>query len=173
MESSIKNSVDVLNNTPNVLSALMNNLSDKVLNSNEGENTWSVKEVIAHLVICEETNWLQRIKIILSNQNDKVFAPIDLLAHFDIAQNNSISSLLERFKENRKINISEIEVLDIQESDFVKTAVHPVIGKVNLNELLSTWVAHDLTHLSQITRVMAKQYKNDIGPFIFYLNRLK
>ena len=161
MESSIKNSVDVLNNTPNVLSALMNNLSDKVLNSNEGENTWSVKEVIAHLVICEETNWLQRIKIILSDQNDKVFAPIDLLAHFDIAQNNSISSLLERFKENRKINISEIEVLDIQESDFVKTAVHPVIGKVNLNELLSTWVAHDLTHLSQITRVMAKQYKND------------
>lgn len=165
MNFSLEKSVEIITNTPNVVTALLYNLSDEWTTSNEGENTWTVKEVIAHLIVCEETDWLPRARIILSDNKEKNLAPIDMTAHFAIAKNNSLQDLLTQFKELRKSGIEEIKAHNLQEYDFLKTAQHPVIGQVTLRDLIAAWVTHDLTHIAQMVRVMAKQNKNLVGNF--------
>lgn len=169
---SLQNTVAVLNNTPTVLTTLVNNLSEDWIKANEGENTWTILEVIAHLIICDESNWLPRADIILSDKEQKQFTSINMMAHFELASNNSLAALLEQFSKLRKKMIKQLLSYNLQEADFLKTATHPVIGEVNLQQLLSTWVAHDLTHIGQIARIMATQCKKDIGPFIEFLKRL-
>jgi uncharacterized damage-inducible protein DinB len=169
---SLIKSLEVLQNTPGVIASLTNNLSEEWLTMNEGYGTWTVKEVVSHLIVCEQTNWLVRAKIILSNQNVKEFSPIDMTTHFEVAQNNSVESLVRQFKQLREDGLRDILSLDLQESDFLKTANHSLLGEVSLKQLVSTWVAHDLTHISQITRIIAKQYKDELGPFIEFMKRL-
>jgi hypothetical protein len=147
-------------------------MSDELTTKDEGVGTWTVKEVVAHLIICEQTNWIVRLRTILSDTESKEFLPMDMNAHFQIACEHSIEYLIYQFKQLRGRSLAEIRSLHLDEADLFKTAVHPVLGVVDLKQLISTWVAHDLTHMSQIARVMAKQYKDDIGPFIKYLNRL-
>lgn len=171
MEFSFDKSLEIISNTPTVLSALLHNLSDDWVNHNEEENTWTVKEVVAHLIICEQTNWIPRIRIIL-NSPETVFPPIDMQAHFKLAANHSITDLLEQFGQIRAVGISELKDYNLRETDFLKTANHPVIGKVSLSQLISTWTAHDLTHLAQIARILAKQNKDLVGNFNQYLNIL-
>ena len=165
MKFSLGKSLEIIENTPAVISVLLNNLSDDWTMANEGPNTWSVKEIVAHLIVCEETDWLPRAKIILSNTPHKTFVPIDMLGHYKLAENYSLAHLITRFQELRKISLTELKSLNINEEDHLITGSHPVIGEVNLKQLISTWVAHDLAHLSQILRVMAKQYKEKVGPF--------
>ena len=172
MEFSLHKSSEILEGTPAVLSAMLINLSEDWIIANEGENTWSVKEVVAHLIICEKTNWLVRAKVILSDSRNKTFVPIDMKAHFELAKNNLLPNLLLEFKQLRESNLKELINLQLSENDLKKSAIHPKLGEVNLQQLLATWVAHDLSHIAQISRVLAKQYKEHVGPFITFLRIL-
>lgn len=172
MKFTIDKSIEIMQNTPRAMSALLNNLSQEWTSCNEGENTWTVCEVIAHLIICEEDNWLPRVKIILSDSESKTFLPVDMSSQHELAANTTLENLIARFTHLRKTGIAELKALDIREANLFKTAMHPMLGEVNLHHLLATWVAHDLTHIGQISRIMAKQYNKDIGPYIKYLTRL-
>ncbi len=173
MEHVATNIFQVLDNTPSVISALLNNLSEDWTTKNEGENTWTAKEVVAHLIVCEETNWLVRAKIILSENLKPPFVPIDMVAHVKMAQGTSLEDLLKKFRELRENSIKEVKSFNLWEIDLTKTAIHPVLGEVSLQQLFATWATHDLTHIAQIARVIAKQNRDDVGPFITYLNILK
>lgn len=171
MKFSLEKSLAILRNTPTVLETLFSNLDDEWINSNEGENSWSPKQVLAHLILCEETDWLSRITIILQNP-ETVFAPIDMEAHLEQAKKFSVTALLTAFAEKRKQSLDVLAGWHLQESDFVKTGIHPRLGNITLQQLLATWTTHDLSHLAQIARVMAKQYKEEVGSFSHYLKIL-
>jgi len=173
MKFSLNKSLEIIENTPLVVSALLNNISDQWTISNEGKNTWTAKEVVAHLIVCEQTDWLPRAKIILSDNQDKTFAPIDMLAHFDLAKNNSMKDLIKEFKRLRETGINEIKGLNLQKTDLNKTAIHPKVGELNLQQLIAAWAIHDLTHIAQIARIMAKQNKENVGVFATFLTILK
>lgn len=165
--------MDVLERTPGVLFSMLDGLDDEWTSSNEGENTWTAKEVVAHLIICEKTNWLVRTKIILSDATEKSLMPIDMQGHFQLASSNSTHELLTQFAELRDSSIKELSNLNLEEQDFIKTAVHSKLGVVNLQQLIATWVTHDLTHIAQVARVMAKQNAEQVGPFETFLRILK
>lgn len=171
MKFSLDKYLEILESTPNVISALLQNRSDEWTNGNEGENTWTAKEVLAHLIVCEETDWLPRIKIILDS-SETMFSPIDMQAHFAIAQQYSLNELLFQFSAHRKKGIEELKEINLQENDFLKTGTHPVAGKIALQELIATWATHDLTHIAQIARVMAKQNRSSVGNFKQFLKIL-
>ena len=173
MKFSLNKSMEILENTPFVISSLLNNLSDEWILFNEGENTWTAKEVVAHLIICEETDWLPRMKIILCESPNKTFVQIDMFAHFDLAKCNSLLYLIDNLKLLRASAVKEIKTFNLQEKDFQKSANHPKLGEVNLQQLIAAWVTHDLTHIAQIARILAKQNKENVGAFSTFLNILK
>ncbi|MFY9309165.1 MAG: DinB family protein [Bacteroidia bacterium] len=173
MTFTLNKQLEILEKTPEVISILLYDLSNDWTMSNEGGNTWTAKEVVAHLIDCEKTNWIPRVRIVLSDKRDKTFIGINMTAHFEISKNNSLHDMLNQFKHLRKNGIEELKAYNLQEKDFEKTANHPAIGEVNLQQLISTWTSHDLTHIAQIARVIAKQNKPLVGRFIEYLNILK
>jgi hypothetical protein len=164
-------SVEILTNTPKAVSAILNNLSEYWIDKNEGGSTWTAKQVVAHLIVCEQTDWVPRIQIIL-NDHGRVFAPIDMHAHYQIASNNDLASLLNKFSELRMAGLRELELFNLKDADFKKEGIHPSIGPVSLQQIISAWVTHDLTHISQIARVMAKQNSELVGGFRQYLKIL-
>lgn len=173
MKFSLEKSLEIIENTPNVLFQLLNNLSDEWTLNNEGVNTWNVKEVVAHLIVLEDTNWMTRTRIILSNKKDEYFVPVDMNAHFEIAQKTSLKELLTQFKELRRKGIDELKGYNLQEADFLKVGLHPVTGEVMLPQIIATWVSHDLAHIAQIARIIAKQNIDLVGsfrPFIKFFN---
>ncbi|MCB0424576.1 MAG: DinB family protein [Mangrovimonas sp.] len=173
MEFSIEKSVEILERTPKTLEVLLNGLSDDWIYNNEGEDTWNVFDVIGHLVHGEKTDWMERTLIILSSDGDKTFAPFDRFAQFKDSRGKTLQQLLEEFQELRTSNLQILKDLQISHSDMKKTGIHPSFGQVTLEQLLSTWVVHDLNHLSQISRVLAKQYKDSVGSWEAYLRILK
>lgn len=173
MKFSINKSLEILENTPLVISSFLNNLSEEWTINNEGINTWSVKEVVAHLIVCEKTDWLPRVKIILSDFHNKDLDPINMKEHFDISNNSTLNDLILNFKHLRESVIKEIRSFNLQETDFKKTAIHPKLGEINLQELIAAWTVHDLTHITQISRIMAMQYKENVGGFASFLGILK
>jgi hypothetical protein len=170
MEFSISSSIEVLENTPATVAALLHNLSPCWTNANEGKDTWTAKEVVAHLIVCEETNWLPRARTILSDAADGTFAAVDMNAHFELAAGRSLPALIDCFKSLRKSGIAELKRLNISESDLQKSAGHPKIGRVTLQQLIAAWTAHDLSHIVQIARIMAMQQKQHSGPFVSFLS---
>ncbi|AWI26327.1 DinB family protein [Flavobacterium pallidum] len=173
MEFTLPASLEILERTPAVLSAMLTGLSDNWANGNEGANTWTPKEVIAHLIVCENTNWMPRVRIILSDERNKVFEPIGMDAHFEIAKSNSTDTLLTEFVRLRQKSITELRGFNLSEADFEKSAFHPKIAEVSLGQLIAAWVAHDLSHITQVSRTLAQQYKNEVGPFTEFLKILK
>lgn len=171
MKFSINKSLEILYNTPESVMSLLSGISEEWVNSNEGESTWTVKEVVAHLIVCEETDWLPRIRIILNNP-DTIFVPIDMQLHFSLAQNHSLKELLTMFKNLRQSGLAELRKYDLSKNNLQKTGIHPVLGEVTLQQLISTWVTHDMTHLAQISRIIAKQNKEHVGGFKQYLRIL-
>lgn len=173
MEFNLEKTVEIIESTPKVLYALLHGISEEWVYNNEGENTWSVFDVVGHLIVCEKTDFITRTEIILSDSENKTIAPIDMSAQFEWNKGKSMADLLKEFEQIRKENIQKLLVMKLTESDLQKTGIHPKIGKLTLSELLATWVAHDLNHISQITRVMAKQYKHEVGPFMEIVSILK
>ena len=172
MKFDLNNSIEVLEKTPKILEAYLSGLSNNWLKKNEGENTWSPYDIIGHLICGEKTDWIIRAKTILSKSENKIFEPFDRFAQLKENQNKSVSDLITEFKSLRKSNLKELKSLNISKKDFQLKGVHPEFGEVTLEQLISTWVVHDLGHISQISRVMAKQYETNVGPWIAYLGIL-
>jgi DinB superfamily len=173
MDFSINKSIEILERTPSVLKQLTNNLSADWITNNEGGETWSVFDVIGHLVHGDKTDWMTRIEIILSKGTEKAFKSFDRFAQLEESKGKSLEQLLNEFKNIRESNLQKLRGFNLRENDYVKTGVHPKFGIVTLSQLISTWTVHDLDHISQISRVMAKQYKEQTGPWIEYLKILR
>lgn len=173
MPLELNRSLEVLERTPSVLRSCLLGLSDAWLRNNEGGNTWSPYEVVGHLIVGEKTDWIVRIKTILSASEDKLFEPFDRFAHLKEDQSKPMAELLDRFTALRTRNLEEVRSMEIAEADLMRTGIHPEFGEVTLEQLLATWTVHDLGHVAQISRVMAKQYKDEVGPWVNYLGILK
>ena len=172
MEFDLNKTFEVLERTPNVLNDLLSGLSDDWIINNEGEETWSPYDIMGHLVHGEHTDWMGRLNIIL-NDGDKHFIPFDRIAMFKESEGKNLQQLLSEFAELRKANLEKLKRLALTNDDLNKKGMHPAFGEVTLLQLLSTWTVHDLTHITQITRVMAKQYKEAIGPWLAYFRVLQ
>ncbi len=173
MQYKVNEALEILERTPAVLRDLLSGLSNVWTTNNEGENTWSPFDVVGHLVHGEEVDWLVRTKIVLEHGESKTFEPFDRFAQFEKSKGKNLEQLLDEFEKLRIANIEEFKSLDIQESDLSKTGSHPGLGTVNLRNMLSSWVVHDLGHIAQIARVMAKQYSSEIGPWHEYMGIMK
>ncbi|GMN08674.1 hypothetical protein MTsPCn9_08700 [Croceitalea sp. MTPC9] len=173
MKFDLKNSIEILEKTPKILESYLSGLSNNWLKNNEGKNTWSPYDVIGHLIFGEKTDWIIRAKKILDQSENKMFEPFDRFAQLKENQNKPISKLITEFKGLRKSNLKELKSLNITEKDLKLKGIHPEFGEVTLEQLLSTWVVHDLGHISQISRVMSKQYESNVGPWKAYLGILK
>ncbi len=165
----LKEAIEILERTPAVLISLLSGLSDRWVYNNEGGESWSPFDIVGHLIHGEKKDWIQRAKIILEYGEEKPFETFDRFAQFKDSEGKTSNDLLEEFAKLRKENIDVLHKLGLNENDYNKKGIHPVFGKVTLQQLLSTWVVHDLSHIRQISRVMAKQYKKEIGPWRIYL----
>ncbi len=161
----IPQATEILERTPAVLNTLLSGLSDDWIMCNEGPETFSAYDVVGHLIHGEKTDWVTRAKIILAPGDTKTFERWDRVAMHEESKDKSLQQLLAAFAVIRKDNLIWFAALHLTENDLDKKGMHPVLGAVTLRQLLATWVVHDLTHIAQITRVMAKQYKNEIGPW--------
>ncbi len=165
MHYNAERSYEILQRTPAVLEALLNNLGEDWVMNNEGPETFSPYDVIGHLIHGEKTDWTVRTQHILAYGTGSPFQPYDRFAQFEESKGKSMAHMLEEFKQLRNKNLRWLQSLELKEADLEKKGMHPALGEVTLRNLLSTWVVHDLTHIAQITRVMAKQYKEEIGPW--------
>lgn len=168
MQFDLSKTIEVLDRTPAVLKSLLGNLNNDWAMQNEGPDTFSPFDVVGHLLHGEKTDWPQRIRVILEHGTTQTFIPYDRFAMYEESKGKSLQQLLEEFEQLRRANMQWLKSLDLTETDFDRKGVHPKFGEVTLRQLMSTWVIHDLTHLSQITRVMAKQYKEEMGPWVEY-----
>jgi len=165
MTYDVKEAVQILERTPAVLQTLLSGLTPGWVMNNEGPDTFSPFDVVGHLIHGEKTDWVIRAKIILATGTAKPFAPWNRFAQMEESKGKTLDHLLQEFAALRKGNINWLNAAALTEADLDKTGTHPVLGQVSLRHLLATWAVHDLTHIAQITRVMAKQYKEEIGPW--------
>jgi hypothetical protein len=172
MEHNLQNSIALLTRTPSALSSLVRDLPEEWTFRNEGENTWSVFDIVGHLNHGERTDWMTRAKIILQFGESRPFDRFDRFAQQRESQGKSLPQLLDEFALLRSQNLSELRSLNLKPEDLQKRGKHPALGTVTLSELLATWAAHDLTHLHQISRVMAYQYRQSVGPWTKFLGVL-
>jgi hypothetical protein len=173
MPFDLERSSRILARTPAVLDALLRDLPREWTHVNEGPETWSPYDVVGHLIHGERTDWMVRARVILSDAADKTFEPFDRLAQFSMDQAEPIESRLATFAALREANLAALAALKLTDRDLEKTGEHPALGRVTLRQLLSTWVAHDLDHVVQISRVMAKQLSTDVGPWVEYIRVLR
>jgi hypothetical protein len=173
MKFSINRAIEILERTPQVLEAMLSGLSDEWIANNEGPDTWSPYDIIGHFIHGEKTDWIPRMEIILSAKADKAFEPFDRFAQFRDSRGKTLQQLLQEFKTLRTRNVERLRSANITPNVLTQTGKHPAFGGVTLSQLLSTWVVHDLNHISQTARVMAKQYKDEVGPWTEYLGILK
>lgn len=173
MEFEIQKSIEILERTPKTISAMLDGLSNEWTTTNEGGDTWSAFDIVGHLIHGEKSDWITRLEIILSSREHKKFEPFDRFAQFQDSKGKKMNELLIEFRQLRNRNLERLKSKNIASGDLTKTALHPALGEVSLSQLLSSWVVHDLNHLAQISRVMAKQYKDEVGPWVEYLRVLK
>lgn len=173
MNFSVSKSIEILERTPNVLTGMLQNLSPDWTTNNEGGETWNAYDIIGHLIHGEKTDWIPRMEIILSNKQDKTFVPFDRFAQFENSKGKSLAQLLDEFKTLRQQNMELLHSKKLTDKDLEATGIHPAFGEVTLSQLLSAWTVHDLNHIAQISRVMAKHYKTDVGPWVEYLGILQ
>jgi hypothetical protein len=173
MEYNLPNTISLLTRTPAALNTLLRDLPESWTLPNEGENTWSVFEVVGHLIHAERADWIQRAKMVLQFGETQTFAPFDRSGHAREIQGKSLAELLDEFARVRADNLAELRALNLQPEDLHRRGRHPVFGAVTLSQLLATWTAHDLTHLHQISRVMAYQCREAVGPWSVYLGVLQ
>ena len=173
MNFSVARSIELLERTPGVLETLLRDLSPFWTHQNEGPETWSPYDVLGHLIHGDRTDYISRLRIIMSDSTDRTFAPFDRFAQFRESEGKSLLDLLAEFKIVRAENVATLRSLNLSENDLKRTGIHPVFGEVTLAQLLATWTVHDLDHVSQIARVVAKQFHDDVGPWKEYLKVLR
>ena len=165
LDFDVENGAAVLERTPRVLRALLSGLSAAWIDGNEGAETWSPYVNVGHLVHGEKTDWIQRAEIILAQGENRRFTPFDRFAQFRDSAGKSLDDLLDEFERLRTANVATLRGWRLTDAQLALQGEHPAFGPVSLRQLLSTWVAHDLGHIAQISRVMAKQYRDAIGPW--------
>lgn len=168
MTFDLQKSIDLLSRTPHVLETLLQDLSEDWTSRNEGENSWSPFDVLGHLIHGEETDWIPRSEIILSKSQEP-FEPFDRFAQQEKSRGKNLNELLKEFKDLRVANLTKLKSFKLTERELNLTGKHPALGEVTLRNLLATWTAHDLSHIAQISRVMAKQYKEEVGVWVQYM----
>jgi hypothetical protein len=173
MVQNLNNTMSLLVRTPAALDALLRDLPEAWTGHNEGENTWSVFDVVGHLIHGERTDWMQRVKRIMQSGESEPFEKFDRMGHEQEIGGKSLDELLSEFARLRAENLDDLRAFNLRPEDFERRGKHPALGVVTLSELLATWAAHDLTHLHQISRIMAFQYRDAVGPWRAYLGVLQ
>jgi len=173
MQHNLQNTISLLTRTPAALNTLLRDLPETWTFRNEGENTWSAFDIIGHLNHGERTDWMPRLKVVLQFGETQAFEPFDRQGHAREIQGESLAQLLDEFARLRSENLAELRALNLRQDDLERRGRHPALGVVTLSALLATWAAHDLTHLHQISRVMAHQYREAVGPWSAYLGVLQ
>jgi hypothetical protein len=173
MEHNLHDTISLLTRTPAALNALLRDLPETWTFRNEGENTMSAFDVVGHLIHAERANWIPRAKMVLQFGETQAFEPFDRWAQVRESQGKSLGQLLDEFGSLRSESLDELRALNLRQEDLGRRGRHPALGVVTLSELLATWAAHDLTHLHQISRIMAHQYREAVGPYSAYLGVLK
>ena len=169
MNQNLHHSIALLQRTPGALDALLRGLPEEWTDRNEGGDSWNVREVVAHLSHCERTDWMPRVKHLLEFGETQPFPPFDRLGQRQAMQDKPIAELLDEFARLRSESLDELRSLALSPSSLERRGTHPALGSVTLAELLAAWAAHDLTHLHQISRVMASQYRQAVGPWEKFL----
>lgn len=173
MQQHLQNTIALLERTPAVLDALLRGLPEMWTRQSEGEKTWSAYDIVGHLIHGERTDWMARARLILQAGETRAFEPFDRFAQERESQGKSLEQLLNEFRALREQNLRELRALNLREEDLRKCGRHPSLGRVTLSELLAAWTVHDLTHLHQISRVLAEQYRAAVGPWNKYLGVLQ
>jgi hypothetical protein len=169
----LADTIALLSRTPATLDALLRGMPNIWAHSNEGRDTWNAFDIVGHLVAGERTDWMPRLRILLEQGEARAFDPFDRFAQSRESQGKSLEQLLDEFARLRKENLTALEALNLQPQDLTRRGRHPAFGTVTLSQLLATWAVHDLTHLHQLSRVMARQYRDAVGPWSVYLGVLK
>jgi DinB family protein len=159
----------ILARTPATLDAMLRGLPEPWIVANEGGDTWSPFDVVGHLIHGERTDWIPRARIILEHGESRPFDKFDRFAQFDVSRGRTLASLLDEFASLRARNLEELAALQVTDRDLDRGGTHPELGTVTLRQLLATWTAHDLDHIMQISRVLASQYADEVGPWRAYL----
>lgn len=169
MKFELDHALPILARTPATLRVLLGGLPDEWTRTNEGADTWSPFDVVGHLIHGELTDWIPRARIILEQRGERRFTSFDRFAQFEASRRKSMAELLDRFATLREDNLTTLAAWSLTEQQMELDGEHPELGPVTLRQLLATWVAHDLGHVAQITRVMARQYRDTVGPWQEYL----
>ncbi len=169
----LDNTVALLANTPAALNSLLRDLPEAWTCCHEGENTWSAFDVVGHLIHTERTAWMPRVKSVLQFGATRAFNPVDRFAQIEENRGKSLPQLLDKFARLRSESLAELRAMNLQPEDFDRRGLHPALGEVTLSQALAAWTVHDLTHLHQISRIMAHQYRDDVGPWSAFLGVLK
>ncbi len=173
MSHNLDTTIALLSRTPGALNTLLRDQPDTWTVRNEGDGTWSAYDVIGHLAHGERTDWMPRVHCILQHGDQQAFDPFDRFAQDRESKGKSLAQLLDEFTQLRSENLAALRALNLQPTDLEKRGLHPSLGSVTLSQLLATWAAHDLTHLHQLSRIMAHQYRDAVGPWSQYLGVLK
>jgi uncharacterized damage-inducible protein DinB len=168
-EHNLQHTIVLLERTPGTLNAFLRDLPDEWTLRNEGEKTWSAFDVVGHLIHGERTDWMPRAKIILESGESRPFERFDRWAQERESAGKRLGQLLDEFARLRSVNLAELRAMNLKPEQLALRGRHPELGVVTLSELLATWAAHDLTHVHQISRIMAHQYREIVGPWPQYL----
>jgi hypothetical protein len=171
MQFNIQQAIQILERTPSVVETLLKDLDDDWTMQNEGGETWSAFDIVGHYIHGEKTDWIPRMQIILG-EGDKHFVPFDRFAQFEESKGKTLAQLLAEFDILRKENLNILRGISFTDELFDRKGIHPTFGEVTLRQLLATWVVHDLTHIHQLSRVLAKQYQQEVGPWYEFLGVL-
>jgi hypothetical protein len=169
MSFQLTDAIAVLERTPVTFRALLGGLPDAWTASNEGPDTFSAFDNVGHLIHGERTDWIPRARLILAQGQDRRFEPYDRFAQVRESEGKSLAELLDEFESLRETNLTTLRSWNLSEQELELHGEHPELGRVTLRQLLATWVAHDLGHVAQTARVMAKRYRESVGPWRAYL----
>ena len=172
MEQDLQSTISLLARTPAALNALLRDLPDTWTLANEGSKTWNTLDVVAHLIHTEKVNWMLRTKAVLQYGDSRTFDPLVREPSPEENHGKCLAALLDEFARLRSESLQELSALNLETADFAKRGRHPVFGEITLSQLLATWAVHDLTHLHQISRILADQYRQAVGPWSAYLGVL-
>jgi len=173
MSLELREVTEVLSRTPATLRSMLAGLGDPWLDANEGPETFSPRDVVGHLIFGEETDWIPRVRIVLEHGPGRAFTPFDRFGFRQRYGGRPIADLLDVFERLRRENLRTLQDLTLGPTDLERPGLHPELGPVTLGQLLATWVVHDLNHLVQIERVMARRYGGEVGPWTPYLRILQ
>lgn len=172
MDFAFEDALPVLSRTPAVLRSLLADLPESWVGGTEGPDTWSTFDIVGHLIHGERTDWIVRTEILLAHGETQPFTPFDRFAQFEASRGKRLGEILDTFAGLRAANLLRLESLELTARDLDRRGRHPELGSCTLRELLATWVAHDLSHIAQIARVMGRQYTAAVGPWRAYLPML-